>query len=78
LVVVVNVVVEAVPPVGWLPLQPPEAVQLVAFVVLQVSVEVPPIGTSVGLAVNITVGSGITVTVTVCAPVPPVPVHVSV
>ncbi len=34
----------------------PEAVQLVAFVLLQVSVELPPLTTTVGLADNVIVG----------------------
>ena len=44
--------VEAVPFVGWEPCQPPDAVQLVAFVLLQVRVELPPGATVVGLAVR--------------------------
>jgi hypothetical protein len=56
--------VKAVPPVGLLPVQPPEAVQVVALVELQVRVEAPPLATLAGLAVNATVGAGTTVTVT--------------
>jgi hypothetical protein len=44
--------VEAVPFVGREPCQPPDAVQLVAFVLLQVRVELPPEATVVGLAVR--------------------------
>jgi hypothetical protein len=42
-----------------------EAVQLVALVELQVSVEEFPLVTVTGLAVNVTVGSGLTVTIAV-------------
>ena len=60
------------------PLQPPDAVQLVALVVVQVSADVPPLLTVVGLAVNVSVGAGATVTVTVCDAVPPAPEQLSV
>ena len=53
--------------------QPPVAVQLVALVELQVSVELPPLAMLVGLAVNVTVGGGTTVTVAEPLPVPPTP-----
>jgi hypothetical protein len=56
-----------VPLVASVPLQAPEAVQDVALVELQVSVELPPLATEVGLAVSVTVGAGValpTVTVT--------------
>ncbi len=68
------------PLVAWVPDQPPEAVQEVALVELQVSVEVPPEATLVGLAVSETAGDGaVTVTVADCgALVPPAPVQVSV
>jgi hypothetical protein len=56
--------VEAVPLVTWLPAQPPDAVQAVASVELQVRVEEPPLAMLVGVAVNVTVGGGTTVTVT--------------
>jgi hypothetical protein len=61
------------------PLQPPEAVQDVALVELQVNVEDPPLVVVVGLAVSMAVGTGLAVTVTVAAAavlVPPVPVQV--
>ncbi len=60
--------------------QPPEAVHEVALVELQVSVEVPPEATLVGLAVSVTVGAdAVTVTVADCGvPVPPDPVQASV
>ena len=44
------------PEVALVPDQPPEAVQLVALVEDQVSVEAPPLTTDVGLALNDTVG----------------------
>lgn len=65
LVVAASEPVEVLPLVAWLPLHPPEAVQVVALVELQVSVEAPPIGTLFGLAVRVTVGAGTTVTVAV-------------
>ena len=62
------------------PLQPPEAIQDVALVELQVSVEDPPLGMLVGFAVNVAVGTGLAFTVTVAAAaalVPPEPIQVS-
>ena len=47
-----------------MPLQPPEALQVVALVEDQVNVEAAPLLTVVGLALNVTVGAGV-VTVTV-------------
>ena len=67
--------------VGWVPVQPPEAVQLVALVELHVSVEEPPLATLVGFAVSVTDGGGggaETVTVAVCDALPPGPVQSSV
>jgi len=62
-----------------LPLQPPEAVQLVASVELQVRVEAPHLLMLVGLAVSVTVGAGaVTATLTVLLAVPPAPVQLSV
>src|SRR5262245_39184246 len=46
------------PEVALVPDQPPEAVQLLALVEDQVSVEAPPLRTDVGFAVNDTVGGG--------------------
>jgi hypothetical protein len=58
---------------------PPAAVQEVALVELQVSVEDEPLATVVGLAVSAEVGLGAMVTVAVATVlVPPVPVHVNV
>ncbi len=50
--------VECVPLVGWLPDQPPDAVQEVAFVVDQLKVELLPLTTELGLAARLTVGAG--------------------
>ena len=68
-------------PVRFLaPLQPPVAVQLVAFVVDQFSVEDPPLTTDGGVAVSDTVGNGagLTVIVTDCAAEVPPLLQVSV
>jgi homoserine kinase len=57
---------------------PPVAVQEVALVELQVSVELPPLAIVVGLAVSVAVGLGAMATVAVAAVlVPPAPVHVN-
>jgi hypothetical protein len=59
------------------PDQPPEAVQEVAFVEDQVSIEAPPFATDVGFAVSDTVGTGgDTVTVADVLALPPEPVQV--
>jgi hypothetical protein len=58
LVVAVSAPVLSLPLVPFVPLQPPEAVQLVALVELHVSVEVPPLATLVGLALSVTVTAG--------------------
>src|SRR5258708_25014039 len=50
----------------------------VAFVVVQVSVDVWPGAIVVGLALNVIAGGGVTVTVAVAVLVPPLPVAVSV
>lgn len=47
------------PEVAWVPVQAPEAVQLVALVLDHVSVDEPLIDTDVGLAVRATVGAGV-------------------
>ena len=65
-----------VPLVAFAPLQPaPEAVHAVALVELQVSVEVPPLAMTVGLATKVAVGMILTMTVDALL-VPPVPVQV--
>jgi len=73
----VSALVICVPLVANVPVQPPEAVQPVAFVELQVNVEVPPLATLVGVAASVTDGAGeLTVTVTEAAElVPPEPVQ---
>jgi hypothetical protein len=60
------------------PLQPPEAVQEVALVLDQVSVEVPPVFTLLGAALNVIIGAlPETVTVADCVAGPPAPVQVN-
>jgi hypothetical protein len=64
------------PEAAFAPLQPPEAVQLVAFVDDQERVELEPAATVVGLALRSTVGAGVawlTVTVALRLLVPPTP-----
>ena len=72
-------------PIDWLPPeggtlspdQPPEAVQVVAFVEDQVSVENPPFATDGGFAASDTVATGgNTVTVADALALPPEPVQV--
>ena len=63
------------PEVALLPDHAPEAVQEVALVDDQVSVEDPPLATDVGFAVSDTVGTGNTVTVTEALALPPEPVQ---
>ena len=59
---------ECDPLVASLPLQPPEAVQDVAFVVDQLKVELLPLAMELGLAARLTVGAGVgEVTETVAA-----------
>lgn len=53
-----NAPVECEPLVAWLPDQPPEAVQAVAFVVDQLRVELAPLTTELGFAARLTVGAG--------------------
>ena len=62
-----------------LPLQAPEAVHEVALLDDQVTIELPPLATLVGLALMETVGAAPdTVTVAVFDAVPPDPVQLSV
>jgi len=77
---VLNAPVLALPLVGSLPDQPPEAAQPVAFVVDQLSVAAEPLVRVVGLALRLTVGlAGVdTVTVTDWEAEPPGPVQLSV
>jgi len=66
------------PLVGSVPVQPPEAVQAVALVEDQVSVDVAPLLTVLGFAFMVTAGLGVlTVTVADWAALPPGPAHVS-
>jgi len=67
------------PLIARAPDQPPEAVQEVALVEVQVSVELPPLAMFVGLALSETLGGGAdTETVTDCAAEPPRPLQVNV
>jgi hypothetical protein len=71
----------ALPDRPSLPVQPPLAAQLVALVLLQVSIDVPPPALRVdGVALIVTVGSGTVLTTSVAeaVAVPPGPVQVSV
>jgi hypothetical protein len=62
------------------PVHEPDAVQLVVLVVLQVSVELAPLATLNGDAVNVSVGApgAVIVIAAVRDTDPPAPVHVSV
>jgi hypothetical protein len=71
--------VDCVPVTALAPDQDPEAVQAVALVADHVSVELLPLGTVLGLAARLMVGTGcVTETVADCTALPPVPVQVSV
>lgn len=75
--------VDALPLVALLPLQPPDAVHAVAWVVDHVSVAVAPAARLVGFAPRVTVGEDapavtVTVTLAVAGVVPVAPEHVSV
>jgi hypothetical protein len=77
LALAVSAPVDWLPEVAWAPDQPPEAVQEVALVEDQVSVEDAPFATDVGLAASDTVGTGSdTVTVADALAPPPEPVQV--
>ena len=84
LLLAVSAPVDWLPGVALVPDQPPEAVQEVALVEDQVSVEAPPLVTEVGLAVSDTVGTGgggggaVTMTVADVPALPPAPVQVRV
>jgi hypothetical protein len=73
--------VDCDPPVtAFVPDQPPEAVQDVAFAALQVKVEALPLATEVGFADRLTVGAAVdpvTDTVADCVALPSGPVQVS-
>lgn len=78
-VVCVSAGVVKVPDVAREPDHPPPAVQLCAFVVVQLRLDVPPLAICAGFADSVTVGAGIAPTLTdaVCATVPPAPVQLS-
>ncbi len=68
------------PLAAWLPDQPPEALQEVAFVADHVNVELLPLTMELGLAARLTVGAGVaavTDTVAAWVALPPGPVHVN-
>jgi len=79
LVVAVSAAVDAEPLIVFAPLHPPEPVQVVALVDVQLKVEVAPLLTVLGFADSVTVG-GVLVTDTVadCAALPPLPVQLRV
>jgi hypothetical protein len=78
-VLAVSGAVDAVPAEAFVPDHPPEATQLVAFWLAQVSAAAFPATTEVGLAFKATMGgSEATVTVVVCEALPPAPAQVSV
>jgi hypothetical protein len=58
---VLSAPVDALPVIGWEPLQSPDAAHEVAFAELQLSAEELPLTTLVGLAVKVTVGAACTV-----------------
>jgi hypothetical protein len=71
--------VDCVPVSALAPDHDPEAVQAVALLADQVSAELLPLATVLGLAARLMVGTGcVTDTVADCAALPPVPVQVSV
>jgi len=78
-VVVAVIALTACTPLVALPVNQ-DALQDVALVELQLSVEVPPLAMPVGLAESVTVGAGVEerVTVALALPVPPVPAQVTV
>ena len=63
---------DCVPAVALVPLQPPEAVHVVAFVLDQVSVEAAPEVMDVGEAERVMVGAGVDGGGDVLAPVNPI------
>jgi hypothetical protein len=70
--------VDCEPLIALLPLHAPDAVQAVAFVADQLSVELVPLATELGAALIETLGAGeFTLTVAACVALPPRPQHVS-
>ena len=59
LVALASAAVLWLPAVAWVPLQPPEAAQDVAFVEFHVRVLLAPLATAVGDADSVTVGAGV-------------------
>lgn len=79
LAVAVSAAVFCEPLAASVPLQLPEAAQVVALVADHVKVEEAPLATVLGLALSVTVGAGVvTVTVADCAALPPLPVQLRV
>jgi hypothetical protein len=75
----VSAPVDCEPLIPLVPDQAPEAVQAVALLADQLTVELPPLVTLLGLAERLIVGTGwVTVTVAACVALPPEPVQVSV
>ena len=72
-----NVGVVRLPETACAPVQPPEAVQLVALLEDQVSFAVAPLAIVAGEALIVTVGAAATKIVTDCVVVPVAPVQVS-
>jgi hypothetical protein len=69
--------VDCWPLIGLTPDQAPEAVHEVAFAALQLSVELVPLATVLGVALMLTVGAvDFTETVADCVALPPAPVQV--
>jgi hypothetical protein len=78
-VVAVRLGIDSLPLIALEPVQPPEAVQLVALLELQVTVVLPPLATDVGFTVIVTAGAcTLTLTSTVFVVVPPAPAQESV
>ena len=78
MVVALSAPVLALPFVGLLPDQAPEAVQLLALLEDQLSIADPPLLTPVGLALKLTAGAGVeTLTVTDWVALPPGPLQLS-
>jgi hypothetical protein len=76
-VLAVSVPLDCAPLTALLPDQPPEAVQAVVLVEVQVRVAAAPLATVLGVAARLTVGAGaLTDTVADCVAPPPVPVQV--
>jgi hypothetical protein len=70
--------VDCEPPVALVPDHAPEAVHEVAFAADQVSVELPPLATVLGLADKVTTGAGgVTETVAAWFALPPPPEQAS-